>query len=947
MRKILLLAIGLSLLTPTSLQAEGRNVEVRPVGKELVETESKRIVTTVFRVTNKTLSKQEFTPAVELPPGWILITKDFAFELDAGESEIRLVSFLVPQRALAGRYGVTYSVRGRKHPSLSDFHTIYVVVLPVRKLEARLLESPQYVIAGEDYPVSFIIINEGNIENTVSMRIDSGENLPFVVDAEEFKLVPGESKTVKVVVKTNVEIRKLLKHRLQLTAQVFEDEKMKAQATSFVEIIPRITGVEDYFHRIPGEIAFRQVIQKNEEDKSGFQTEIFGGGTLDEGGKRHVKFLFRGPDILDKSVFGERDKYYFSYWTKDYRLHLGDHTYSLSPLTENHRYGRGIQGGLNVNSFSLGAYRMQTRGLESEEEQSAVYIDYLIGKKHKVGLNYLGKKGNATDEIVSLYGQLNPRQNTLVELEYAYGKKNKENDRKDDNAYLLKVQGLRAHPFHNWISYFLRYIHAGPDYSGYYNDMDSLSASLGVPLGNKLRLNAHFRQKKDNLDLDPTLHSAPREKYYQLGLNYRLKTGSDLFLDYRDRTREDLLPQPEFDYQEKTYRLGLNHSFKKLTLSTSFEFGESRDNLTQQSAKLERYMLSTHFRPTDRQSYSAYLQYRDGSYSGGEKKSCITAGINSSFQTGERTFFHLNFRTNDYQESYHESRDIFQIELSHSLPNENKILVRSRYSSYRNSEKKDEAALMIQYAIPFRLPVSRKKSIGVVKGYVYDEETKEAISDIIVRVNGATAVTDKNGNFTFPSLKPGTYYLNIDRARIGLDRITVQKNPIEVTVESRKETRVEIGITQPVIVFGQIMLYQFENGYKSNPGQEKSEDNNTNYYVVGNGNNNNGSLNNDTTRLVKAYGLANILVELTNGSEMKRCVADKKGYFRFEELRPGKWTLKVYHANLPEYHYLEKDTFVVESEPGGRKEVLVRVLPKKRPIRIIEEGGALLEEERN
>ena len=82
MRKIFFV-ISLCLLTATSLEAEERGVEVRPTGKELLETESKSILTTVFRVTNKTSEKREFTSDVELPPGWVPITRDFPFELSA------------------------------------------------------------------------------------------------------------------------------------------------------------------------------------------------------------------------------------------------------------------------------------------------------------------------------------------------------------------------------------------------------------------------------------------------------------------------------------------------------------------------------------------------------------------------------------------------------------------------------------------------------------------------------------------------------------------------------------------------------------------------------------------------------------------------------------------------------------------------------------------------
>ncbi|MDI6795026.1 MAG: hypothetical protein QME81_19515, partial [bacterium] len=177
-------------------------------------------------------------------------------------------------------------------------------------------------------------------------------------------------------------------------------------------------------------------------------------------------------------------------------------------------------------------------------------------------------------------------------------------------------------------------------------------------------------------------------------------------------------------------------------------------------------------------------------------------------------------------------------------------------------------------------------------------------------------------------------------ARIGLNRIAVQPTPIKITVESGRETFIEIGITQSAALSGQVMVYGFEDKDTNNFLGEKSVDKRVNYYVRGN---THSSLNHDETKLVKACGLAGILVELTNGSGIKRRLTNGEGRFEFEELRPGIWTLKIYNHNLPEYYYLEKDTFEFELTPGQEKEALVKVLPKKRLIHIIEEGGTLLE----
>ena len=81
-------------------------------------------------------------------------------------------------------------------------------------------------------------------------------------------------------------------------------------------------------------------------------------------------------------------------------------------------------------------------------------------------------------------------------------------------------------------------------------------------------------------------------------------------------------------------------------------------------------------------------------------------------------------------------------------------------------------------------------------------------------------------------------------------------------------------------------------------------------------------------------------------SEIQRRVTDRKGRFAFEDLRPGTWTFTVYNGMLPEHHYYEKDTFTFELEPDDREEIVVKVLPRIRPIRMLEENGVVLEEKK-
>jgi hypothetical protein len=428
------------------------------------------------------------------------------------------------------------------------------------------------------------------------------------------------------------------------------------------------------------------------------------------------------------------------------------------------------------------------------------------------------------------------------------------------------------------------------------------------------------------------------EKYYQLGADYRLETDTSFSLDWLSRNRKDRLDSPKFDYQEDTFRFGIGQGLGKLILSTSAEYGETKNNLNNTTCPSERYTASVYFTPNNKQSYGGYVYYDKNSDFTGENRRSTTIGLNAQYQIANRTSLNLMLQTNDYQGSTQSGRDNLELRLSHIFANNNKLSAIARYTRYENSNSNDDTALMVEYTIPLGLPVCRRKSVGSIKGYLYDQETQNAIGNAILKLNGFTAVTDKAGNFTFPSVRPGIYYLNVDTASIGMNRIPTQKIPIELAVQGGEKTSVDIAVTRAARLSGRITVYGYQNNHdKMPPGKQPCDTNGL--YVFANC----GSTNGDA-KLVEDHGLANATVELKSSSEIKRTDTDNQGGFVFEELRPDKWTLKIYSDNLPEYHYLEEDTFELELRPGQKEEISAKVLPRKRRIHIIAEPQTLLEE---
>lgn len=926
----ILLVIFQIIFFTSTLEAQQRGVQIRLSGQELFETAPKNVLTTTFEVVNTSDEELEFISDIKLPPGWKIITPFFPFRLAPNASEIRLVSFFVPRSALADKYELSFQVRANRDPSISNIARIFVEVLSVTKLQVKLLQAPEYVIAGDKYDVRFSIINESNTDKSVIINVQSSQNLPCVFKPRKMELAPGEARPVNVTVKTDEKIKEAFKHFLKLTVQDAKDAELKGQARSSVNIFPRITGETDLYHRIPAELAVRIDGRRGEESEHMLQGEFSGKGSLDEQGDHQVAFLFQGPDTLENGLaFGEHDRYFLGYQNKRLDLGVGDDYFFLSRLTEQSIDGRGVNGSLHTGDFEFKAYYMETRRLDPEEQEIAFQLGYVFSDRDRVGLNLFNKKNNMDDNrIVSLQGNLEPFNNAGIKFEAAYGS----NERRQDIAYWINLYGSP-----DWGgAYRLEYIYAEPDFPGYYQDKEYLSGNFFFPIRKRFSVNGTLRQEKQNLNLDMIKESAALERYGMLGLNYRLDTGTTFSLETQGRLREDRLPDPNFNSRQLTLRARVSQNFNRCFFNASGEWGNTDGRLRDSRSGVNIYEGSIYMMPTDHQTYGGFVRYSIDGESENENREMLNSGINGSIGLGRSA--QLNLKVEKYEYMGTEAGDRFTIDgtLSHRFSNAWILSLRERHTIYDDTSNQcDETVFFAELSMPIGVPVSRKKSVGMIKGSVRDQKTAAPLANVILRLSGVIAVTDWEGRFVFPAMKPGNYYLDIDRASIGLDRIPIQKMPLTVNVTGGDDVSLHIAITQGADLTGRIEVYDFggpavrQKGF-SIANRSKGDD-----------------VQEGTDKLTETGGLANVVLELSSQLESWRVMTDRKGRFRFDNVRPGQWILTAYTDNIPQYHYLENSRIEIELAPGDAKEILMRVLPKKRTIQIIEEGELLIEEEIN
>lgn len=905
----LLAILACGALCPLPAEGSGEDLlEVRPAGSTRFTIEPRHTVTGVFSISNHAFKELSLKSRFDLPAGWNLVATDLAERMYGEDRAISLVSLYVPRTAMAGRYRVGYSVRADEDLSMADSCAIEVEVLPVVRLVLRQMETPDYVIAGDIFEAGLVLTNQGNSPAQVALRAEAAGGLITSVEPAAAEIAPGEARRVNLAFATDPDVRHRIVQRVTVVAET-ADPAVRARTTLAVEVIPRVSILEDPYHRAPAEVTLRYVGEGDGARKSRLQAEVAGGGPVDLAGSGHISFHAVGPDSRGAGALGDPDEYFAAYRTGRFEVSLGDQSFTVSQLVEPSRYGLGARAAGKTGAFEAAAYHMKTRWDEPREEQTAASVDYLWGDSGAIGVNYLAKTLIDRDHLIGLEGRLRPLAGTDVEAEYSRGLAGAARGQ----AWRL---GLRAGG--RSAQYLIRLVHADPDFPGYFSDLNFVASTLTVTPSRDLRLGLSIRQESRNLDQNPAIGSAAQDGSLDLNADYRLRPTTNLFVGYRFGRQRDRLDSASYNTDENLIRSSLTYRAKRWEMHAGLEAGRTRDVVLGRRGAIGRGNLSLSIRPSDRQTYRGYLFINDNTLD--DQSRHTTGGTSASLRLRPGTSLEASAKFDHFKHETRHDRATYRIGVGQEVHNGATARLEAYYGTYENGASSDRLGALLEVSVPVSVPLSRRPNVGSLKGRIYDAETGQAVPNVVLRLNGLTAVSDKNGRFAFPSVKADTYSLGVDRGTIGLDRTVAARLPVRVEVPAGGATQLELGVIRSSAVAGEIGLYDFA-GERTALSDLAGRD------------------------LVRSSGLAGSLVELSDGEETKYTLTDSGGRFRFADLRPGTWQLKVRTEDLPENTYLESEVLELELRPGELAAAPVRVLPRQRQIRMRLDGG-LIEEER-
>jgi len=915
LREFCLSLAALAILSAASPALAAGGVRLDPGAENTVRVEAPYLLTRAVAVTNAGAERREFREDLRLPQGWRNVTADTLFSLAPDEREVRLLCIAIPAAASPGTYLLNYAVRDRQDGLVAVDAAFAVEVLPVLKIEIAVLDAPRRVLAGEEFAVRFEISSHGNIRCGVSVQAQTTAGLPVRLSENRVTLEPGQHRILTAYAKSERSLRQAQPQWLTVRAEAVEGEvRSAAQTTLAVNALPRPNRGDDLYHRVPSHAALRYV---GADDQNGLQLELGGSGTLDTRGNHRVEYLVRGPRDLERHLYGLRDEYYVSLQNHLGEMRAGDLLFSLSRLTEQNRLGRGAKAAYRSELFTVGAYAFASRAKYPDLSETAAFFSVTPRAPVQFKLSFLDKStARARRRLLTLSGSTGLLLHTTVEAEFGAGQSLKNAD-----ATATAVWGRVERDLPLGARLSAEKALAAPGFPGYYSDQDHNAVTLYVPLTGKARWQTSYRHTAQNLDCDASFSTALREHELLSTVSYTLPFRTQLNLDVTDLSRRDALQPADFDYGERFATVRVRQPIRRLTLSGLLRQGVWRNRRTGDSGPSERYGASVTVSPDSRQNYTASFQT---GHSGPEAVQNRIFGLSANCRLLPGLLVAGNWQKSSYRGYLLYENDQLALDVRCTLYRRHTLSFKYRRLEYEQDYLSRGTSWMVGYELPLGMPVSRQDKFGSVKGRICDAEDDghPGLAGVVLTLDGRAALTDAKGNYTFPSVEAGVHYLQLERSSIGLDRVTMQRVPVEVRVRGGHSERLDLAVVRGAALSGEVTL--FGSASASAHGIFVEDDS--------------AARASASDSLAYLFGLPDVEMELRGDQEVRRALTDRNGRFTFDELVPGRWVLTVSPSGLPAFHDPESETYEIIVEPASHTNLTVRVVPRKRSVIIVDEG---------
>lgn len=859
-----------------------------------------------FTIENKNSVAKTYNLKAEATNNFIIpILKNGEITVAPNESKIYIVPLQIATETPKGKYSVL--LQGTEITTGEEIiQTAELLVSGSRKLSLTLLDSPEFVKAGETIQSTFLLKNYGNVSENLILEsknaaIDLGASLT---------LAPGESKKITVSKKTLPDLGKNEYQNVNLSVFSKDNPQENQTVYSSVKIISVKHVEDDIFHRFPVSASVSMIGMKNRGNyESGFQGELYGKGSLDKENKNILEFHAVTKNPVDFNSFTQYEEYFVNYKRENFWVHLGDKNYFASFLTEYARYGRGAEIRFDFKKISFGGFYNHPRFFRDIKDEFNIYSKLKIGKQSEITAGYLYKipRTQSTDIILSnmrldsnahlpyLTGKFNINKNLEISGETSYSK----TENTEGTAFMVQTianyEKIRGN---------VTYMRASPEYAGYFNNTSNININLQYQLSKQINFIANYVQDAKNFQRDTLFLAAPYRKYLQYGIQYKYSKNGNIILYGGSQRYEDRLMPKEFDYNDRFFKLSVNQQIGIFLLNIEGQLGKTENYLTGISGNSSFYTANIGFEKF-KTSFNIYGSYALTSRYQLQNQKQFYFGARILSRFSDKTQFSLFYQNNYMPEDYYTDRNLFELLFQQQIFSKHELGVSARYNLQRGELGNKDFIFSLRYTLKLNIPTQKIAEYTTLSGNIKNLGVKK-VDGIRLVLGNHLSITDKNGNYLFKNVTPGDYVLEIDRLTTDINDIPDQNVPASLIL-TEKENIFNFGLTSAAKIQGKIDYTEHQNtvSFAQLSTKKKKKE--------------------------------NVIVEISNSNQTFRKIAVLGDYFDFTYLRPGDWKVKVYRNGLDKKYKIPIDQFEFNLKPSEIKSININIIKQSSEIKYQQE----------
>lgn len=891
------LTLALALAAPGISRAQGLDQPMQAADPQQLSIRATRrdtiragaTVTSAFLVANARDDSVQVMTHVQTPADWTVLMGKLPMTVHGRSSGMLMLSVAVPARAAAGVYPIRVIVTSASDPRGAT-DSIFVLVPARRALEVALGNRPGFVVSGRNYDASWLVRNRGNLPTQIRVSVKSTLGVPTGGDTL-FTLAAEEARELRTRVRTRPGVHSASDDVLEISAKMVGDTTEPTQVSARVTVVPEPTRKIEEFLRMPVQANIRAA---NTPGVSPY--ELFGTGYVRDGSPIRAEFLVRGK-AGEYSAFGERDEYRVQIDAPSWRARAGDHFFMLSPLTGGLQPGFGAALEGTLGAFTAGAHGQQFRR------------DPLGGTEAGAFASAALDGGRVQLNAVSRNGGFQPGQVLGAVASFA---------RSFYHADLEMAQSADARSDADGAARTARIGASFPAYSFDFGHSFADTTFLGAQRGsqhNYLTGNAspfELVSFATNISRHRTDLSRSAGVSYIEGLDIGIFSATALerytleLLSARRTTETSGSPD---EGRQTGARLRADQELPLVHLSLESEYGHARHR--DSVAKYSHVSLAVR----RGLSFGSVAVWGE-KYSGG---SIIKGATGSSSVGGDATLRFLG-ATSATLIGYMTRSDLpaatwtsqLDARVVQGLRTGATITLRARLMHGGSAASRDRSVAYLEYGMPLRLPISRLRTPGRVRGRVVDAVTGTGVPGALVRLGPQVAITDRDGEVAFGGVPGGEHRLSMSQETSFADAVFVDDPTVRVDSARPTPTTFRLAIARGARV--NIVARRYTAQRTGIAGMPDS--------------------------LVDAGPLANATLVLTGGRDTLYRTTTEKGTATFTDVPPGHWVIAI-RGDAPAFHRFEPDRLELTLEPGETQRHDFRLVPRRREVQMIGEGQEL------